>query len=139
MSEGAISITPFDKKNLKPASYILTLGRTLRRLKTVPELDSRVDPEVEEFEIPLEGYSIQPNEHVLGITAEIVALNDKYACSLSNRAGLAMLGLDVSQSSFYCEPDTTHAYTMEMTNNGPFPIRLHVGLRIAKAIFMEVS
>lgn len=139
LKAGEISITPFDTSNLKPASYMLTLGRVLRKLKPVPELDAREEPEVEELLIPDDGYLLQPGEHILGITAEIVGLSKKYSCLLSNRAGLAMLGLDVSQSSFYCEPGTTHAYTMEMVNNGPLPVRLFSGLRIAKAVFVTVA
>ena len=134
-----IGIVPFVKENLKEASYTFTLGNKLKKLRASKELDSRTDPNFDEVELSSEGYLLMPQEHILGATAESLSLKGRYACMLSTRATIAQMGLDVSQSSFYCEPDTDSVITLEISNSSGIPIRLYLGIKIVKGIFTPVG
>jgi dCTP deaminase len=133
---GEIVITPFDPKNLKSSSYTFTLGKRLRKLKQEQELDLRVDPVLEEIPFPEDGFVLRPGEFILAETAEKVSLNGKVACTLSTRATIAMAGVDVMQSSSYCEPDTDNTFTLEISNAGSMPVRLFPGIKIVKGVFV---
>ncbi len=89
-------------------------------------------------DFPNDGYVLNPGEHVLGMTAERVTLHGKYSCLLSTRATCAQMGLDVTQSSFYCEPDTDNKFTLEISNTSSLPIRLFKGIKIVKGIFLPI-
>lgn len=139
IKDGEIAITPFDSGNLKAGSYTFTLGKRLRKLKEMPEIDSRTDPILEEVPFLPEGYLLQPGGHILGETAEKVSLNGKIACTLSTRATIAMMGLDVMQSSSYCEPDTNNVITLEISNTSAVPARLFPGIKIVKGVFIPIE
>ncbi len=136
---GEIRIEPFDAKNIKGASYTFTLGETLRKLAVRNELDSRVDPALEDVKCPAEGLILNAHEHILGVTREKVTLNGKFACLLSTRATIAMMGLDVMQGSSWCEPDTDNTFTLEISNNSTLPVRLFPGIKVVKGIFFRVQ
>ncbi|HVM73735.1 MAG TPA: hypothetical protein VMU13_02570 [Candidatus Paceibacterota bacterium] len=139
LKNGALSIIPFIEGNLKEASYTFTLGNKLRKLKTAKELDSRNDPDFEEIELTSKGYLLQPQDHILGTTTEHLSLRGNFACILSTRATIAQLGLDVSQGSIYCEPDTDNPLTLEISNSSTIPVRLFPGIKIVKGIFVTIQ
>ena len=139
VENGSLRIEPFNPSNVKAASYTFTLGTTLRKLKTADELDSRVDPVLEEVPFSEDGYLLNPGEHILGVTKEKVTLNGKFACILSTRPTIALMGLDVMQSSFFCEPNTDNSFTLEITNGGLIPVRLYPGIRITSGIFIPAT
>ncbi len=134
-----ISIVPFEPKYVKGASYTFTLGNKIKTLKKKDYLDSREDPEFDEAEIPADGYVLNPGDFAILYTKEVVTLNNKYVCLLSTRATIAMMGLDVMQSSFFCEPDTNNPFGLEVTNAGPLPVRIYPGTKIVKGVFSRVE
>jgi deoxycytidine triphosphate deaminase len=136
---GEISIEFFNPQNLKGASYTFTLDSKVRLLKGKNFLDSRVIAEFDEVEIAEDGYELKPNDFAVFYTKERVKLNGKYLCILSTRSTIAHMGLDVIQSSFLAEPDTDNQFSLEITNRGPFPVRLFKGVKIVKGIFCSVT
>ncbi len=137
--KGEIEITPFDPNLLKEASYTFTLDSKIRTLKNKEFLDSRIDPEFDEIEIPEQGYKLNPGELVLCNTKETINLKGKYICLVGTRSTIAQMGIDVAQSSFIVEPDTNNQLILEVTNNGSLPVVLYPGTKIIKGIFSSVN
>lgn len=138
ITNGKISITDFNEKNLKGVGYTFTLSTRVKTLKKKKFLDSREDPEFVEKEIGDKGYEMKPGDFAVFYTKEKVTLNGKFACLLSTRATIAQMGLDTCQGSILCEPDTDNPFALEITNRGPLPIQLFAGTKIVKGIFIKL-
>ncbi len=134
-----IIIEPFDAGYLKGASYTLTLGSKYRILKAKEFIDSREDPEFEEYTIGNDGFELKPGSFAIFYTKEKVSLNNKFTCILSTRPTIAQMGLNVTQSSFFCEPNTDNQLALEISNNGSMTVRLHVGTKIVCGVFGKLK
>lgn len=139
VESGEIQIEPFTIQNMKGASYTFTLGRKAKAIRAKDFLDSREDPDFDEFVISEEGYTLNPGQFVILYTKEKVNLNNTHTCILSTRATIAQMGLDVTQSSFFCEPDTNNQFALECTNRGSIPVKLYPGTKIVKGIFSKLN
>ncbi|MDD3006009.1 MAG: hypothetical protein PHX30_00280 [Candidatus Pacebacteria bacterium] len=139
VQKSELDITPFDEKNLKPASYTFTLAARLLIPKKVSLIVMGGEQEYEEVVMGLDGFVLQPGDFVLGFTAEHLALKNNYACFLSARGSCAQAGLSVLLSSSFAEPDTDNPIILEIHNAGKSPIRLEAGMKIVKGIFMPVE
>ncbi|RKE21960.1 dCTP deaminase [Streptomyces sp. TLI_171] len=91
VTAGRIRITPFDPARCTTNSYDLTLGRRLARYRPGQVLDPLHEPEVEYFEIPADGYPMEPGEFVLGETAEQLG-SDTFVPLIHAKSGFARCG-----------------------------------------------
>ena len=82
---------------------------------------------------------MQPGEFVIGFTTETLTLNGKFGCFLSARGSCAQIGLSVLIGSNFAEPDTDNPQALEMVNVSKLPIKLVVGMPIAKGIFSPLN
>ncbi len=143
VANGEIIVDPFDEANLKPASYSFTLGNKFKKLKKKEFLDSKVkEQEFEEFELGEDGYLLQPGEFIICHTAETLKLAKNIACFLAMRGAKGQMGLDALGGEIFCEPGSEGGWDgklmLEMTNKGPYPIKLFSGVTIVKAIFFRM-
>lgn len=139
ISQRKIDISPFQESQLKGVSYTFVLGKKLKTLKKKEMIDSRGEVEFDEREMDESGCQLNPGDFAIFYTEEKVDLKGKYVCLLSTRAAIAQMGLDVTQNSFLCEPDTNNQFALETTNRGTIPVRLYPGTKIAKGIFSEIK
>lgn len=138
-----IIIDPFDDDLLKSASYTFLLGNKMRKLKPVEFIDSRTKiQEFEEFEMGKDGYLLKPGEFIICHTKERLKLSDTIACFLSMKGSPAQIGLDALTCEMFCEPGSEGGWEgklmLETTNNGPYPIKLFLGIKIIKGIFVQL-
>lgn len=126
VENGELGIDPFVKDNLKAASYTFTLG-------------SKLTVNGSEQMIGAEGYTLEPNGFLLGYTQEKLSLRGKYGCFLSTRGSIAQMGLSVLLGSSFAEPDTDQVVTLEIHNVSGAPIRLEVGMKLVKGVFIPVG
>lgn len=134
-----ITISHFNKENVKGASYTFTLDSKYKRLKTNKLLDCRVDPEFEESTIGEDGFELRPGSFAIFYTKEKVTLNNKFTCILSTRPTIAQMGLNVTQNSFFCEPNTDNQFALEISNNGPVAVILYPNIKIVCGIFSRLA
>ena len=134
-----ISIEPFDIGNIKEASYTFTLHGIVKKIKQVTLLDVQVPPDFETIDISENGYILNPGDFAIFFTKEKVTLNGQYVCLLSCLSKIAQIGLNVTQGSFFAEPDTNNRFVLEVTNTGPFPVILYSGTKIIKGIFSKIA
>ena len=69
IEKGTILVEPFNRDCLGTNSYDVHLGRHLATYKD-EVLDARKHNEIEVFDIPEEGFVLQPNMLYLGVTLE---------------------------------------------------------------------
>ncbi len=136
---GRIQIEPFFEEHVKSASYTFTLGSKLLRLVDNQTVRLGSKAQYEELLIPEEGYTLQPQEFVLGFTRERLKLNGMCGCLLSARGSCAQMGLNVLLSSIFAEPDTDNVQILEIVNNANIPIVLVYNMPIIKGIFMPLE
>jgi dCTP deaminase len=84
-------------------------------------------------------FSLAPGEFILGATAEVVTLPDNVAGRLEGRSSLARLGLTIHSTAGLIDPGWEGAITLELSNVGPEPVRLELGMRICALAFEFVD
>lgn len=111
ISEGKITIIPFDESLLKPASYTLRIG--------------------EAIEIPPHGF-------LLAKSLEKLTLSPNIACMVFTKPSVAQQGVDMTLSSPFCQPDTDNLITFEISNRTDKVMKFEKGEPVATAVFLEV-
>lgn len=112
IKNGDISITPFGETSLKEASYSFHISKEI---------------------------TLGPGEFIVLSTLERVCLGDNVALMLSTRGSIAQRGVDVLQSSTFCEPGTDDHLKLEIKNNSNDKVNLTTAMPIVKGIFFSVK
>ena len=69
IEKGTIKIVPYDRQDLGSNSYDVHLGKNLATYDS-EELDAKKHNTITHFDIPDEGFVLQPNVLYLGVTEE---------------------------------------------------------------------
>ena len=134
IESGDITISGFDISRLNPTSYDVTLDS---RFKVYKErvLDCKKYNQTEEFEIPEEGYVLQPNEFYLYSTNEIIG-STKYSSEIKNKSSLARLGLIIHYVASWIDINFIGNITLEMSVQKP--LRIYPNMKIGQIIFHTI-
>jgi len=160
--QGRIFIDPYDPAQINPASYDLTLGKTVAvyagwtwidewagvsdKKRRGPDgcgvfphdrtLDIRKPFDTKTFEIdPDRGWVLKPGVGYLMHTNERVCTQD-YVAVLDGKSSLGRLFIQVHMTAGYIDPGFDGQYTMEVTVQ--HPVRVFPGMRIAQVRFHTV-
>jgi dCTP deaminase len=143
MNEGLLSISPFDKKQLRPAGISFHLGVEILVPKPVKLIDLKAETELKyetaqvSEDIP---FIIRPGQFVLGHTEEVISVSTKLGFIIEGRSTLARLGVSVEQSATIVDPGHhQRPITLEIYNCGPSPVTLYRGMSVAKALVFRLS
>ena len=145
IDHGDISITPFSRDRVGPASIDLTLASTFRVFRKVHQvIEVREGTDYREFTDKIdvgEGRQIliMPGETVLGITRERLRLGPGFCGWLEGRSRFARLGLMVHISAPFMGPGIDSQQVLEMSNFGPAPLSVHPGLPICQFVFQKLD
>lgn len=160
---GNITITPFDKGLINPASIDLRLGdqvavyedwvetfypgygkasrdapgdgRFYRALGNV--LNTKREPQVKVFTIdPVAGWILNPGIGYLMHTLESV-WTDRYVPVLDGKSSIGRLFITVHVTAGYGDPNFKGQYTLEVSVT--HPIRVYPGMRIAQMRFHTMT
>ena len=93
-----ISIFPFKKDNVQPASYDLRLGRDFLKIKEGQIITSK--KEVEYVRLNEKGIILEPNDFILGTTLEKIKLPDNIVGQLSGKSSWGRRGLKIENAGF---------------------------------------
>lgn len=138
---GKLIVSPHKEKNIYPASYIFHLGWQLLRPfgNDLIDFKKKLMPEYEEINLTDNGYILQPNEFILGQTLELITLCSEIGMIIEGRSSLARVGIEVTQTSTFIEPDHSNSIiTLEIKNNGKSPFALYPEMKFAKGIFTKL-
>ncbi|MGE8430692.1 MAG: dCTP deaminase domain-containing protein, partial [Sphingobacterium sp.] len=93
IENGSIVIQPFDRKCLGTNSYDVHLGKYLATYAD-RVLDAKKHNEIQHFEIPEEGFVLEPNTLYLGVTQEYTETH-KHVPFLEGKSSTGRLGIDI--------------------------------------------
>ncbi|NNE30546.1 MAG: dCTP deaminase [Saprospiraceae bacterium] len=132
---GEIIIEPFDRYHLGTNSYDVHLGRHLATYKG-EILDARKHNEVEHFEIPEEGFVIQPGVLYLGVTEEYTETHNSVPF-LEGKSSVGRLGIDIHATAGKGDVGFCNTWTLEISC--VHPVRVYKGMPIGQLIYFTVE
>lgn len=130
----SIIIEPFDLGCLGTNSYDVHLGKYLAYY-TASTIDARVDNKTEEFEIPEEGYVLDPGKVYLGATTEYTETH-LHVPFLEGKSSIGRLGIDIHATAGKGDVGFCGHWTLEVSCKQP--VRIYAGMPIGQLIYFEV-
>jgi len=144
VSEGRISIDPFNEKDLGPCSVDLHLNNVFSVFKMGSVVDFETDPlnYVETIITDKKPFIIAPNQFVLASTVEKIRIPKDIAATLEGLSSVARRGIMV-QAAGLVNPGTgmknTSTLTLEVFCQNSSPVALVPGMRIIQILFHELK
>ena len=135
IEKGTIVITPYERKCLGSNSYDVHLGKHLATY-TADILDARTHNEVEHFEIPEEGFVLQPGTLYLGVTHEYTETH-AHVPFLEGKSSVGRLGIDIHATAGKGDVGYKNTWTLEISVKQP--VRIYSGMPIGQLIYFEIS
>jgi len=132
---GTIVIEPFKKECLGTNSYDVHLGKHLA-CYTNRELDAKKHNTIEHFEIPKEGFVLQPNTLYLGVTLEYTETH-KHVPFLEGKSSTGRLGIDIHATAGKGDVGFCNTWTLEISATQP--VRIYAGMPIGQLIYFVVE
>jgi dCTP deaminase len=139
-----IFIKPYNKGNLQPASYDLTLGDEF--LKFNKNKLHIIDPKIsiknnmQKIVIKKGNYFIlHPGDFALGVLKEETGVNNRFVGRLEGKSSLARLGIFIHATAGFLDPGNCLKLTLEFFNASGIPVKLYPGMKIAQIAFEELN
>lgn len=145
IEEGKLKIEPFDIELLNPNSMDFTLGSKCKMYeKSVRydsdsqmyfdmELDCKKDNPTREFDIPEEGFVLQPNELYLFAINERISVGGDICASVMGKSSLGRLGLDIHVSAGFTDTGFSGFLVLELRTI--YPLRIYPNMKICQIKF----
>lgn len=135
IEQGNILIEPFDRKYLGSNSYDVHLGNWLATYDS-RVLDARQHNEVHHFQIPEEGFELQPGTLYLGVTLEYTETH-KHVPFLEGKSSTGRLGIDIHATAGKGDVGFCNTWTLEISCAQP--VRIYAGMPIGQLIYFVVE
>jgi dCTP deaminase len=149
LKSGSLVIHPLEDPEIQiqPASVDLRLDNTfmVMRHSSIPFIDPQQDVPANYMEErrlyagDQECFIIHPGEFVLASTIERVQLPDDHVGRVDGRSSLGRLGLQIHSTAGFIDPGFKGSITLEMSNVGRLPVRLHPRMRICQISFETMA
>ena len=134
IQDGSIVIEPFDRKYLGSNSYDVHLGKYLAVYED-KILDAKKHNSITHFEIPEEGYVIQPGVLYLGVTLEYTETH-KHVPFLEGKSSTGRLGIDIHATAGKGDVGFCNTWTLEISC--VHPVRIYAGMPVGQLIYFPV-
>ena len=135
IEKGTILIEPFRRDCLGTNSYDVHLGRFLATYKD-RVLDAKQHNKIEHFEIPLDGYVLQPGTLYLGVTEEYTETH-AHVPFLEGKSSTGRLGIDIHATAGKGDVGFCNTWTLEISCAQP--VRIYRGMPIGQLIYFVVE
>ena len=130
-----IVITPFVPECLGSNSYDVHLGKTLAVYNDAV-LDAKKHNQITTFEIPEDGYVLEPNTLYLGVTEEYTETHD-HVPFLEGKSSIGRLGIDIHATAGKGDVGFCNFWTLEISVK--LPVRVYAGMPVGQLIYFEVK
>jgi dCTP deaminase len=132
IDKGTIIVEPFKRECLGTNSYDVHLGKHLATYRDWV-LDAKLHNEIDYFEIPKEGFTLQPNTLYLGVTLEYTETH-AHVPFLEGKSSTGRLGIDIHATAGkgFC-----NTWTLEISCAQP--VRIYAGMPIGQLIYFVVE
>lgn len=135
---GNIVIEPFDFKSLGSNSYDIHLGKYLAtyNLENDSILDAKQHNRITTFEIPPEGFVLQPNILYLGVTEEYTETRN-HVPFLEGKSSTGRLGIDIHATAGKGDEGFCNYWTLEISCK--LPVKIYAGMPIGQIIYFCIK
>lgn len=130
-----IKIQPYNREFLGSNSYDVHLGKHLATYKN-KELDAKKHNEIDHFEIPEEGFVLQPHQLYLGVTEEYTETH-VHVPFLEGKSSTGRLGIDIHATAGKGDVGFCGNWTLEISCK--IPVRIYRGMPIGQLIYFPVD
>ena len=135
IADGAIVIEPFNRECLGTNSYDVHLGKHLATYRE-RVLDAKAHNQIERFEIPENGYVLEPAINYLGITEEYTETHTTVPF-LEGKSSVGRLGIDIHATAGKGDVGFCNHWTLEISVKQP--VRIYAGMPIGQLIYFRVE
>lgn len=135
IEEGVIVIEPYRRDCLGSNSYDVHLGKYLASYRD-PVLDARRHNQVDHFEIPPEGFVLEPGKLYLGVTEEYTE-TFRFVPFLEGKSSVGRLGIDIHATAGKGDVGFCNHWTLEISVS--MPVRVYAGMPVGQLIYFTVD
>lgn len=135
IEKGTIRITPYHRDFLGSNSYDVHLGKTLAKYRD-EVLDAKKHNQIDHFEIPDEGFVLQPRIFYLGVTQEYTETH-AHVPFLEGKSSTGRLGIDIHATAGKGDVGFCGNWTLEISVKQP--VRIYKGMPIGQLIYFPVE
>lgn len=135
IEDQVIKIEPFKRENLGSNSYDVCISKNLAVYEDVG-LDAKLHNKIKHFEIPEEGFVMQPGELYLGSTEEYTETH-KHLPILDGKSSVGRLGIDIHATAGIGDVGFKGYWTLELSVTKP--VRVYAGMSIGQVIYHSVE
>src|SRR5688500_11808818 len=135
IGKATIKIEPFLRESLGTNSYDVHLGRFLA-VYADRELDAKKHNTIEHFEIPEEGYVLQPSVLYLGVTQEYTETH-AHVPFLEGKSSTGRLGIDIHATAGKGDVGFCGNWTLEISVKQP--VKVYKGMPVGQLIYFPVE
>jgi dCTP deaminase len=135
IQKGTIKIVPYERDCLGSNSYDVHLGKYLATYKD-GVLDAKKHNLIDHFEIPEDGYVLQPNQLYLGVTLEYTETH-AHIPFLEGKSSTGRLGIDIHATAGKGDIGFCGNWTLEISCK--IPVRIYTGMPIGQLIYFPVE
>ncbi|MEI7589525.1 MAG: dCTP deaminase [Chitinophagia bacterium] len=135
IAKGTIKIEPYDRKDLGSNSYDVHLGKWLATYDN-PILDAKAHNTITYFEIPEEGFVLEPAGFYLGVTLEYTETH-AHVPFLEGKSSTGRLGIDIHATAGKGDVGFCGYWTLEISVKQP--VKIYKGMPIGQLIYFPVD
>jgi dCTP deaminase len=135
IEKGTIKVEPYKRENLGSNSYDVHLGKMLAKYKD-EVLDAKKHNKIDFFEIPEEGFVLQPHVFYLGVTAEYTETH-AHVPFLEGKSSTGRLGIDIHATAGKGDVGFCGNWTLEISVKQP--VRVYAGMPVGQLIYFPVD
>ncbi len=135
IDKGTILIEPYNPACLGTNSYDVHLGKYLATYKD-DVLDARKHNEIEVFEIPVDGFVLQPSVLYLGVTQEYTETL-AHVPFLEGKSSVGRLGIDIHATAGKGDVGFCNTWTLEISVTQA--VKIYFGMPIGQLIYFSVE
>ena len=135
MERGTRKVEPYKREHLGSNSYDVHLGKILAKYKD-EVLDAKKHNKIEFFDIPEEGFVLQPHVFYLGVTAEYTETH-AHVPFLEGKSSTGRLGIDIHATAGKGDVGFCGNWTLEISVKQP--VRVYAGMPVGQLIYFPVE
>ncbi len=144
LKSGRIAVEPLFPNAIQPASVDVHLGADFMVFKTRDQvcIDPRqnIDDMMDKVKIGANTqFILHPGQFALGMTYEVIGLEDDIVGHLDGKSSLGRIGLIVHATAGFIDPGNKLRITLELHNIAELPIKLYYKMPIGQMTFFPLS
>lgn len=135
IEDGQIVLKPYNRDCLGTNSYDVHLSKHLATYRN-RVLDAKEHNEIDHFEIPEEGFVLEPQINYLGSTIEYTETHNTVPF-LEGKSSVGRLGIDIHATAGKGDVGFSNYWTLEISVKQP--VRVYEGMPIGQLIYFKVD